>query len=56
MVGGRGVIEAAALYDRRVSNLHAGGPEELFAGHQAVIDGILEKLRRVKDSVLAMAG
>lgn len=52
----RGVIEAAALYEPPFSNLHAGGPEELFAGHQGVIDGIFDKLRRVRDNVLAMAG
>jgi type I restriction enzyme R subunit len=52
----RGVIEAAALYEPPFSNLHAGGPDELFVGHEAVIEGIFEKLRRVKDSVLAMAG
>ena len=52
----RGVIEATALYEPPFSNLHAGGPEELFAGHQGVIEGIFEKLRRVKENVLAMAG
>jgi type I restriction enzyme R subunit len=52
----RGVIEASALYEPPFSNLHAGGPDELFAGHEGVIDGIFEKLRRVRDNVLAMAG
>ena len=52
----RGVMEAAALYEPPFSNLHAGGPDELFAGHEAVIEGIVEKLRRVRDNVLAMAG
>lgn len=52
----RGVMEAAALYEPPFSNLHAGGPDELFAGHESVIEGIFEKLRRVRDSVLAMAG
>jgi type I restriction enzyme, R subunit len=52
----RGVMEAAALYEPPFSNLHAGGPDELFAGHETVIEGIFEKLRRVRDSVLAMAG
>jgi type I restriction enzyme R subunit len=52
----RGVIEAAALYDPPFSNLHAGGPDELFVGHEAVIEGIFEKLRRVRDMVLGMAG
>lgn len=52
----RGVIEAAALYEPPFSNLHAGGPDELFAGHEGVIDGIFEKLRRVRENVIAMAG
>jgi type I restriction enzyme R subunit len=52
----RGVMEAAALYEPPFSNLHAGGPDELFAGHEAVIEGIFEKLRRVRDSVLGLAG
>jgi type I restriction enzyme R subunit len=52
----RGVIEAEALYEPPFSNLHAGGPDELFVGHESVIEGIFEKLRRVRDSVLAMAG
>jgi type I restriction enzyme R subunit len=52
----RGVIEADALYEPPFSNLHAGGPDELFVGNEAVMDGIFEKLRRVKASVLAVAG
>jgi type I restriction enzyme, R subunit len=52
----RGVMEAAALYEPPFSNLHAGGPDELFAGHETVIEGIFEKLRRVRENVLAMAG
>jgi type I restriction enzyme R subunit len=52
----RGVMEAAALYEPPFSNLHAGGPDELFAGHEAVIEGIFEKLRRVRDNVLGLAG
>ena len=52
----RGVIEAAALYEPPFSDLHAGGPDELFAGHESVIEGIFEKLRAVRNNVLAMAG
>lgn len=51
----RGVIEASALYEPPFSDLHAGGPDELFAGQKDVIDGIFEKLRTVKDRVLAVA-
>jgi type I restriction enzyme, R subunit len=52
----RGVIEASALYEPPFSDLHAGGPDELFVGHESVIEGIFEKLRAVKNNVLAMAG
>jgi type I restriction enzyme R subunit len=52
----RGVIEATALYEPPFSNLHAGGPDELFVGHESVIEGIFEKLRRVRANVLGMAG
>jgi hypothetical protein len=33
----RGIIEATAFYEPPFSNLHAGGPDELFVGHEAVI-------------------
>ena len=52
----RGVIEAASLYEAPFSNLHAGGPDELFAGHDSVIEGIFEKLRQVKNAVVGLAG
>jgi type I restriction enzyme R subunit len=52
----RGVMEAAALYEPPFSNLHAEGPDELFAGHEAVIEGIFDKLRGVRENVLAIAG
>ncbi len=52
----RGVIEAGALYEPAFISLHAGGPEELSPGREAAMEGILERLRRVRDSVLAMAG
>ena len=35
------------------SNLHAGGPDELFAGHDSVIEGI-RKLRQVKNAVVGL--
>jgi len=52
----RGVIEASALYEAPFISLHAGGPDELFAGQEAIIEGIFEKLRRVTANVLGMAG
>jgi type I restriction enzyme R subunit len=44
----RGVMEKAALYEAPFSNLHAGGPDELFAGKDNVIDGIFDALESVK--------
>lgn len=55
-VTARGAIDAGALYEPPFSNPHAGGPDELLAGHEGVIGGILEQLRRLIESVLAMAG
>ncbi|MCY3014858.1 MAG: DEAD/DEAH box helicase family protein [Planctomycetota bacterium] len=52
----RGVIDNGALYDDPFLGLHSGGPDELFAGHEAIIEGIFEKLRRVTSNVLGMAG
>ena len=40
----RGIMDAAALYKPPFSSLHAGGPEALFAGKDAVIDGIFQTL------------
>ena len=52
----RGVIDNGALYDDPFLSLHSGGPDGLFAGHEAIIEGIFEKLRRVTSNVLGMAG
>ena len=43
----RGVMEASALYEPPFSNLDSGGPVELFAGKENVIEGIFEKLKSV---------
>lgn len=40
----RGVMEASALYEPPFSNLHAGGPDELFAGRETVIDAMFSTL------------
>lgn len=40
----RGVMEASALYEPPFSNLHAGGPEALFAGKEQVIEGVFHTL------------
>jgi len=41
----RGVMDAAALYEAPFSHIHSGGPDELFAGRQEVVDGIFASLR-----------
>ncbi|MFP4077387.1 MAG: type I restriction-modification enzyme R subunit C-terminal domain-containing protein, partial [Halochromatium sp.] len=50
-----GVIEAAALYEPPFSHLHAGGPDELFAGRENVIDGVFETLKALEPERLAAA-
>jgi type I restriction enzyme R subunit len=44
----RGVMNAAALYEPPFSHLHAGGPDELFAGKENVIEGIFGVLRSMQ--------
>ncbi len=44
----RGVMDAAALYEAPFSNLHAGGPDELFASKKNVVEGIFEVLNSLK--------
>lgn len=44
----RGVMGAEALYEPPFSNLHAGGPDELFAGKENVIAGIFDTLESVQ--------
>jgi type I restriction enzyme R subunit len=44
----RGVMEASALYEPPFSNLHAGGPDALFAGKEKVIEGIFDALKSVE--------
>jgi len=52
----RGVMNAAALYEPPFSNLHAGGPDELFAGKENVIEGIFDTLRSVQPLAEAHIG
>jgi type I restriction enzyme R subunit len=52
----RGVMDAAALYEPPFSNLHAGGPDELFAGKKNVIAGIFDALDAVQPTAHASAG
>ena len=52
----RGVMEASALYEPPFSNLHAGGPDELFLGRENVIEGIFDKLKAVHSKLTAKTG
>jgi len=52
----RGVMEASALYEAPFSNLHAGGPDELFSGKENVVEGIFEALKAVRAGLVAEAG
>ena len=52
----RGVMNAAALYESPFINLHAGGPDELFAGKENVIEGIFDTLRSVQPTTEATVG
>ena len=52
----RGIMEEGMLYEPPFSNLHAGGPDELFAGKDNVIEGIFEALKSVHSGVMATAG
>ena len=51
----RGVMEASALYDAPFSNIHAGGPDELFGDKANVIEGIFDKLEEVNTGVISKA-
>jgi len=52
----RGIMEAAALYEPPFSYLHAGGPDELFAGNENVIEGIFNTLKAVEPTIQAQVG
>jgi type I restriction enzyme R subunit len=52
----RGVMEAAALYEPPFSDLHSGGPDELFAGRENVIEGIFGALEAIQSGLDLMAG
>lgn len=52
----RGVMDASALYEAPFSNLHAGGPDELFADQAEVIELIFEKLKAMNAGLRVKAG
>jgi type I restriction enzyme R subunit len=49
----RGVMNASALYEPPFSNLHAGGPDAMFAGKENVVDGIFAALDSTGPQVLS---
>ncbi|MDP6135288.1 MAG: type I restriction-modification enzyme R subunit C-terminal domain-containing protein, partial [Arenicellales bacterium] len=52
----RGVMEASALYEAPFSSLHAGGPDELFAGKEVVIDELFSVLDSMEPQVVGKTG
>lgn len=52
----RGVMDASALYEPPFIDLHAGGPDELFAGRESVINGVFEVLASLQPQVQGLAG
>ncbi len=51
----RGVMDASALYEPPFSNLHAGGPDELFAGKENVINAVFETLESLQPRIQNIA-
>ncbi len=52
----RDIIEACALYEPPFSNLHAGGPDELFSGNKTVINDIFKALTSIHSGLIEKAG
>ncbi|TAE78415.1 MAG: DUF4145 domain-containing protein [Verrucomicrobia bacterium] len=50
----RGIVDASALYEPPFSDVHAGGPDELFAGKDSVIEGIFDRLRALEPDQAAV--
>ena len=48
-------MNASALYEAPFSNMHGGGPDELFSDKENVIEAIFKKLEKVKTGVTSMA-
>jgi type I restriction enzyme, R subunit len=51
----RGIMDASALYEPPFSNLHAGGPDELFAGKESVINAVFKTLKSLEPRVQGVA-
>jgi type I restriction enzyme R subunit len=52
----RGVMAPEALYEPPFSNLHAGGPDALFAGKENLIDAVFKALASLEPRVQGVAG
>lgn len=52
----RGVMDASALYEPPFTSLHAGGPDELFAGKENIIEGIFDTLEAVHSELKRQVG
>jgi type I restriction enzyme, R subunit len=52
----RGIIEPGALYEAPFTGLHAGGPDELFAGSSEMIAGIFQAIEATQPVVQSSAG
>ena len=48
-------MDASALYEPPFSNMHGGGPDELFSGKENVIERIFKKLEEVNTGVISKA-
>lgn len=52
----RGIMDASALYEPPFSDLHADGPDELFAGKENVINNVFQTLASLQRHVQGLAG
>ncbi|MBT6191926.1 MAG: hypothetical protein HOI01_00035 [Proteobacteria bacterium] len=52
----RGVMGADVLYETPFTNIHSGGPEQLFSGQENVIQGLFEKLESLSSNLDKKAG
>ena len=51
----RGVMDASALYEPPFTMLHAGGPDALFAGKDAVINALFKTLKSLEPHIHGIA-
>lgn len=51
----RGFMDASALYESPFSNIHAGGPEELFAGKETMIEAMFQTLQSLEPRIADVA-